>query len=76
MKILVMIMLIPNVFWDKEFKNDRSSRVLLNPYFSNYLIPIKIRAPFIFAPLIFAYPKKPTIHAPLTFAHWLKFAPL
>ena len=47
----------------------------------SYLIPIKIRAPLISAPLsfahlIFAHPKKQTIRAPLIFAHWLKFAPL
>ena len=34
-----------------------------------YLIPLNFRAPFIFAPLIFAHPCFSTIRAPLIFAH-------
>ena len=41
-----------------------------------YLIPLNFRAPFIFAPLIYAHPQNFIFRAPLIFAHQIQFAPL
>ena len=43
---------------------------------NTYLIPFNFRAPFIFAPLIFAYPRNFIFRAPVIFAHQILFAPL
>ena len=71
----MLISLIPNKRCDIIF---RYQRIVLISAISHslYLIPIKICAPLIFAPLIFAHSNKPTICALSIFAHWLKFAPL